>query len=124
MILRFSPRKGVTVEIQGKSVRELWPTYSAAYETLGVKACGKCGGEELQPITRKAQGNTFFEIKCVGCGYKLALGVPKDGSDVYARTRYYAKHPDVLAKKAKQGAPLPDGGWVKFANESPGDDDD
>lgn len=124
MKIRFKPRRNVEIEIDGTSAKELFVQLAAASETFGVKACGHCQSEDLTFTARVVDGNTFPEMKCKDCGSKLAMGQSKDGGSIYPRVRYHKQHPDVKAKKAKEGDPLPEAGWFKFTAERNDRDDD
>jgi hypothetical protein len=115
MKLTYTPSKQLSFDIEGSNVKEFWAALSTLSETFGEEKCGQCGKADLRYVVRNVEGNNFYELACKGCGHKLSFGQSKDQKTVYPRRKYHKQHPDVKAKKAKEGDWLPFKGWEKFS---------
>lgn len=111
----YSPVNGLGFTLEG-GAKEIFKQISEIDETFGVKACGKCGGEDLRYVTREVDGNCFYEMRCTakGCGYRLAFSQGKDQRSIFPRLRYHKQHPLVKEKKVSIGDWIPSNGWEKF----------
>jgi hypothetical protein len=106
--LKVSPM--AIVEADGSTVKEVFERLAFLAEVLGhADKCGACQGNRIIPKVRHNQGFTFYELACLGCGAKLALGQCKgEGGVLFPKTR----NDDGTAK--------PNGGWEKWTGS--GDD--
>jgi hypothetical protein len=97
------------IEADGGTVKEVFERLALLAEILGhADKCGKCGGTRIIPKMRRPQGNVYFELSCLQCGARLALGQNKEGGTLFPKT------------KNDDGTPKPNGGWEKWSGN--GDD--
>jgi hypothetical protein len=71
-------------------------------EVFEEDTCGKCKGQDIKYIVRTVDDNQYYELKCNGCGSKLAFGVNKKGGGLFPK------------RKDNEGKWLPDNGWTKW----------
>lgn len=99
----------VTVSFEAEKMIDGFKTLAAVTEVFGVNMCGKCKGTSLTRVVRKNKDeDEFYEIRCDNhkCRAKLELGVHK------------GKEGGLYTKRMKDGAYLPDNGWLRWNPET------
>jgi len=72
------------------------------FQILQEKECGACGGPNISPQHRVAQGYDFYSFRCGDCNAELKLGQKRDMEQLFPK------------RKAEDGESLPNKGWVKW----------
>lgn len=110
--MKVSYRTGdgrITVEVEGKDNRDVFAQLALFQEIYETRRCGACDSENVRMIVREVQGNTYYELKCMECGARLAFGQKKADGSLFPK------------KKSKDGQWLPNGGWVKWTGNDSDD---
>ena len=92
----------ISVDFEADTVKEVWHQLALFQEVFGEELCGKCGAEDLRFVVRENDGNHYYELRCNGCGAKLAFGANKKGGGLFPK------------RKDAEGNWLPDKGWQKW----------
>lgn len=92
----------ITAEFDADSHRDLFNEINKFQEVFEEDICGKCKGEDIKYIVRTVDDNQYYELRCNGCGSKLAFGVNKKGGGLFPK------------RKDNEGKWLPDNGWTKW----------
>ncbi len=109
MKLNYTTANGrINVGFEGNSAKDLFGQIAEFQEIFDVSTCGKCGSDDLRFVKRTVDGNDYYELRCNKCGAKLLFGANKDGKGLFPK------------RKGDDGKYLPDGGWVKWDNDSKG----
>ncbi len=105
---------GLSVMIEEDKQADLWEAQASMEEVFGEFQCGKCQGKNLRHIVRKnADDAKFYELVCVKCGARLAMGVHKKGGTLFPK-RKDNETGDVTGEPHGW---LPDRGWLKWDSE-------
>lgn len=115
-MLQVKVRVSGNVEViaEGETQADVFENLSRMQEVFGESKCGKCGGSDLQFITRTVDDNKYFELRCKAylkeenkfCGAKLAYGQHKKGGGLFPKRK-----DDEDKYKGKNG-------WVRFNKET------
>lgn len=106
---------GLTIKIEGEKQTELWEAMASAHEVFGEFKCGKCGSKNLRPIVRTNDDeDKFYELMCLACKAKLAMGVHKKGGTMFPKRRDNDSG-DVTGEPKGY---LPDRGWLRWDPET------
>ena len=79
--------RNCVVEAEGKDVKDCFTQLAGAVEVFSQNSCQACGCSEVIPMVRENQGNTYYEVKCTGCGATLAFGQRKADGALYPRRK-------------------------------------
>ena len=107
-----SPGGRIEVETEVKDQRELVSTLGQLQELCEEPDCGMCGSKSLRHDHRKAGGYDYYELKCRGCGARLAYGQSNPVGQLWPKRR------------GENGEKLPARGWHQppgNALDSPGE---
>ena len=96
----------VQVQIESVGVKDVFKTFTE-YEVLNQNSCGACQSPNVIPRFRTTKGYDFYSFRCMDCGAELHLGQLKEPSKGLFPKR-----------KNKEGAWLPNRGWVKYDGSS------
>lgn len=100
------------VKFECEEVKELFEVSGKLLEVLGTDAaCGKCNSVQIFPRLRTAGEYSYYEIVCGDCGAKLSFGQHKKTGTIWPK------------RAEKDGTPIPNRGWVKYAAIAPPQDD-
>ena len=102
MKVKYQTKNGrISVELEGDSQREIFSQIAKFQEVFEETMCGKCGSENLRFVVRNVDDNLYYELRCMDCQAKLAVGSHKKGGGLFP--------------KRKDGDDwLPNRGWVKW----------
>ena len=114
MMFRTKKKLGNSyIEIEGETLKQLC---AFASQVPAIEMCNCCQGQNLTPNYREVQGNTYFSIKCDGCGAEYKLGQLKQGGLLYYKydtvfEKYEGKKDDgtVPVTQTTQADTPPDG---------------
>lgn len=108
-------KTGLSVTITEDKQADMWETLSSYNEVFGEFECGKCGGRNLRPITRinKETDDKFYELMCMKCFARLAMGVHKKGGTLFPKR----KDNETGDVTGEPNGYLPDRGWLKWDPE-------
>ncbi len=99
-------------KFEGKTQVEIVEQICHFSEVFGEDTCGACKSKNVRFITRTAQEHTFYEIKCLDCSARCALGTHQTRDlTMYPKRREATKGPD---GKVVYGEYLANNGWVKY----------
>ena len=88
MKINYTTSNGrISVEVEGEDHKSLFENLATFQEVFDESKCGKCNSENLRFVTRKVDGNIYYELRCVDCGAKLAFGVHRDGNTLFPKRR-------------------------------------
>ena len=68
------------IEVEGETLKQLC---ALASQVPSIERCNCCESDNLSPNYREVKGNTYFSIKCDGCGAEYKLGQLKQGGLLY-----------------------------------------
>ncbi len=92
----------VQIEADGSDTKDCFAQLAGAAEVFGQNRCKNCDSENVVPVVREVDGNTYYEMRCQECGCTLGFGQTKQGGKLFPRRK--DKHDNWLAN----------GGWVDF----------
>jgi hypothetical protein len=95
----------VTISAEGDA-KDVFTELAAAAEVFGNNVCGSCGSEHTIPVVRDVDGNTYYEMRCMGCGCTLGFGQRKADGALYPR------------RKDKNGNWMPNRGWADHRKQA------
>ena len=98
----ISTFSNVIIEVEGVSPKDVFGQMAAAAEVLGNNTCGACDSKAVAPTVRVVESNSYYAMKCTGCGSELSFGQKKADGSLFPK------------RKDKDGNWLPGNGWVKF----------
>lgn len=110
-----------TVEFEGDSQKEIFKEiaqFQEIFET-NTKHEGGCGGETLFNYRANADGNSYFEKKCVKCGMTYAYGQKKKGNELFPNSKK-GWHRWVPGQDEEDDAPTPAAAPAPFAGKNNG----
>ena len=96
----------VQIEVDGDT-KSCFAELAAAAEVFGNPSCGSCGSEQVVPVVREVDGNTYYEMRCQSCGCTLGFGQRKVGGALFPR------------RKGKDDTWLPNRGWANHRKTQP-----
>ena len=97
----------IIIEVEADKHTDLFRAIAGVQEVFGQKACGKCGGKNLQFRTRKKGRYEFYEAICLNCKARLSFGVHTGEAGTLFPHR--VSESDGGGKEV-----LPDNGWVRW----------
>lgn len=100
-------------EFEGKTQVEIVEQICHFAEVFGEDTCGACKSKNVRFITRTAgeEEHVFYEIKCLDCYARCALGTHQTRDmTMYPKRRKVTKEDG----KIVVGDVLPNQGWVKY----------
>ncbi len=125
MEIFYRPSPEITIKVEARGIQEMFQELGPLQEVLGGNSkCGKCGGDKIRMVHRKADGKyDVYELLCETpgpngpCGSKLSLG-HNDLGNLFPR-RYEQTKGDDGKWKPKLDADgkkiwLPNKGWVRW----------
>jgi DNA-directed RNA polymerase subunit RPC12/RpoP len=71
----------IPVQVEADTIKDL--IMGLTFFTEAPCECGHCGGPNLSPQGRVVEDNSYFEIKCKDCGFRLPLGQHKKGDTLF-----------------------------------------
>src|SRR5687767_1953475 len=109
--MKVSPKTIVTVE--GEKVKEIHAALAQLSEVYAEPCCGLCKSTSVIPNHRVAGKYQYYELKCVDCNARLALGQPNEGGGLYPKRKLGPDGQPTKTDdpKGKTGAHR---GWHKF----------
>lgn len=81
------PSGRISVELEGNEQKEIFEKMAAFYEVFGESTCKSCNSENIYPLVRVVDDNTFYEMGCKDCGAKLAYGAHKKGGSLFPKRK-------------------------------------
>jgi hypothetical protein len=106
MIVKFKTHDGHVIECEVGKVKDAFEFLAAMGEAFGVELCGACQSVNIRRVCRKAQGFSFYELRCNDCSHRLEFGVLQDSERLYPRR-----------KDPKTGQWRDHNGWYKYEPE-------
>jgi hypothetical protein len=108
-------KHGLTITIDQPTQKDAWAALASAEEVFGETACGKCKSKFLRHLKRINGKHTYYELLCLGCGARLAMGVHDNDSGTLFPRR---KDNDTGDVTGEPHGWLPDRGWLKWDPET------
>jgi hypothetical protein len=94
------------IEADGTDTKDCFSQLANAAEVFSHSRCKACDSDNVIPVTREVDGNTYYEMRCLACGCTLSFGQTRQGGKLFPR------------RKDKSDNWLPNGGWVDFRNKA------
>lgn len=88
----------VEIEVEG-DVKEIFTMLSGVSEVFSHSTCKSCGSQEVRPVVREVDGNSYYEMRCCHCPCRLQFGQTKTGGKLFPR------------RKDKNGNWIANDGW-------------
>jgi hypothetical protein len=76
----------VTIESEGDT-KECFTELAKAAEVFGQSKCGACGSEDVTPVVREIDGNTYYEMRCNQCSHCLGFGQRRQDGALFPRRK-------------------------------------
>ena len=115
MQLTKQVKPGLTIQIEAPTQKDAWAALASAEEVFGEQQCGKCKSKSLRHIRRVNGKHTYYELVCLKCRARLAMGVHDNDEGTLFPKRKDNDSGDVTDEPHGW---LPDNGWLKWDRET------
>ena len=96
----------LTFEVTGETVKEVFEQVGSIQEVFDAEStCGCCKSPDIKFLVRHVEDYIYYELQCKVCAARFSFGQNKKGGGLFPK------------RKDKEGAVIPNRGWVKFVSE-------